>query len=99
MKLKTRIETLEGRLREACFEVYNESAGGRRFKPMRPWVLVRVLPKEHTTPGGIILAEKEQNKIAYEGLVIEVWEPYEEIRRKRYDCAGTGEHDYETVLI
>ena len=92
-----KVEILERRLRETCYHVYEKSAGGRRFKPMKPFVLVRVLPKEQII-GGIVLAETAQQKTVYEGIVIEVWEPYEETRRKRIELAW-GDTGFETVFI
>lgn len=46
----------------------------RRITPIYPWVLVRVLPKEQQL--GRIWVPESQNKVIYEGLVLETWQPF-----------------------
>lgn len=72
------VEELEKELSAICQKIYDLNIGGRNVKLINKWVLVRVLPKEHKTEGGIWLAETSQNKPIYESIVIKVWEPYEE---------------------
>jgi co-chaperonin GroES (HSP10) len=89
-----RIASLEKKLAAICQEIYELNVGGRRFVPNYPYCLTRVLPKEHMTEGGIILAETAQDKPVYEGIVIAVWKPYTE-RRVIIDSQG-GKSD-ETI--
>ncbi len=54
--------------------------------PLYPRVLVRVLPKEQTSRGGIVLTDHEQNKPVHEGIVLRVYRPFwQKIRRKMAD--------------
>lgn len=75
-----KIQQLEKQLADTCHKIYKLSIGGRTIIPRHPYVLVRVLPKEHKTEGGIWLAEKQQVKSVYEGIVLSVWKPYVEER-------------------
>lgn len=72
------VEGLEKELSIICQKIYDLNIGGRNLILIKPWVLVRVLPKEHKTEGGIWLAEVQQNKIVYEGIVLKTWPSYEE---------------------
>lgn len=45
------------------------------FTPAYPGVLVRVLPKEHMSAGGIVLPDTKQNKPIYEGIVLRTYPP------------------------
>lgn len=45
----------------------------RTFRPLWPWVFVRVLPKEHMV--GSVFTVGKQNKPTHEGIVIDTWEP------------------------
>lgn len=45
------------------------------YTPMYPAVLVRVLPKEHISVGGLWLPDTKQNKPIYEGIVLRVYPP------------------------
>lgn len=54
-------------------EMYREEAG--QFRPIYPWVLVRVLPKTQAV-GGIWLPEN-QNKVNYEGFVLCPYHPHD----------------------
>lgn len=74
------IEKKERELSKVCQEIYELNVGGRKFTPIYPYVLVRVLPKEHITEGGIYLPDTAQNKPVYEGIVLSIWKPYVEIR-------------------
>jgi len=40
--------------------------------------LVRVLPKDMVSAGGIVLPDQRQNKPCHEGIVLEVYRPYKE---------------------
>src|SRR6266702_3318365 len=80
---KTLVGKLEKQLAKLCDRIYGLSVEGRRLTPLYPYLLTRVLPKEHITPGGLVLPETDQNKILYEGIVIATWQPYDEIRKKK----------------
>ena len=83
MTKKERIEKiskLEKQLVKTVQSIYELNLNGRRLIPNPPYILVRVLPKEHITEGGIILPETDQNKPVYEGIVIETWRPFIERR-------------------
>ena len=57
-------------LTEYALEAYKNHR--RRMRPLYPWVLVRVLPKEQAPLGRIILPDNNtHNKILYEGIVLE----------------------------
>lgn len=91
------IDKLERQLFNTSMKLYELASDGRQFKSvMHPYILVRVLPKEHKTEGGIWLAETEQNKPVYEGIVLATWAPFEETRDV-YD-KETGEHLDEIVI-
>jgi co-chaperonin GroES (HSP10) len=45
------------------------------FVPLYPAILIRVLPKEQVSSGGIIMPETKQNKPLYEGIVLRLYEP------------------------
>jgi co-chaperonin GroES (HSP10) len=96
MELAERIQQLEKTLSDTCQEIYE--LGGRNFTPRPPFVLVRVLPKEHITEGGIILADTAQTKTVYEGIVLATWKPYDEERVKLTDNKS-GEVHIETIII
>lgn len=65
----TMIEEMEMKLADLSARIYEE--GGRKFKPLYPWVLVRLLPKEQKV-GEIWMPEK-QEKTLYEGIVLEIY--------------------------
>ena len=75
-----RINYLENRISVFCQELY--ALGTLHIRPLPPYIIVRILPKEQTTQGGIILADTAQNKTLYEGIVLETWAPYSEYRSK-----------------
>lgn len=81
---QNQLEKLERQLHRLVDKIYDLSVAGRRLVPRHPYILVRVLPKEHITPGGIVLPETDQNKPVYEGIVLSTWAPYDEIRDKQY---------------
>ena len=85
---KRRLHCWKETLAKICQQIYNLSMCGRHFIPKHPYILVRVLPKEHKTEGGIWLAETSQNKVVYEAIVLDTWRPYDE-ERNEYD-EGTG---------
>lgn len=92
-KLKL-IDKKERELSKLCMDIAELGLGGRRFIPKHPYILVRVLPKDHVTLGGIYLPDKLQNKPVYEGIVITTWRPYTE---KRYKTLPSGQE--ETITI
>lgn len=87
---KMSIKALEKLLAECAAEIYLR--GGQRLTPMPPFVLVRVIPKELTSAGGIILPDVKQNKPAAEGIVLETYAPYdEEVVIRQFDANGSGD--------
>lgn len=74
------MENLEKQLVETCQQIYQLNMKGRHIIPLPPWILVRVLPKEHKTEGGLFLPGNVSNKPLYEGIVLETWKPYVEKR-------------------
>jgi hypothetical protein len=62
---------LEG-INDLCQKLYQEC--GRSIKPRYPWVLVKVLPKIQKAFG--LEMPAAQNKIFYEGLVLETWDNF-----------------------
>ena len=67
------ISELDKKLVEAVLEEYK--ALGIGFEPLYPTILVRVLPKEHMTHGGLWLPDTKQNKPIYEGIVLSIYPP------------------------
>jgi co-chaperonin GroES (HSP10) len=67
------IGELDKKLVEAVLEEYK--ALGIGFEPLYPAVLIRVLPKEHMTHGGLWLPDTKQNKPIYEGIVLRTYPP------------------------
>lgn len=62
-------------LRILISRLYREC--GVEVEPMYPKVLVRVLPREQQTKGGIILPEgAKQNKPVLEGVVLKTYKPF-----------------------
>lgn len=95
-----KIGQLERDLSRICQEIYDLNIGGRNVILLRPWILVRVLPKEHKTEGGIWLAEVQQNKIVYEGIVLKTWPSYEEeIKTKKTMVKDFERHIYGEAII
>lgn len=93
---KSHVHKLEAQLKGLVMKIYDLNSGGRRFYPRHPYVLVRVLPKEQKTDGGIWLAEASQNKPQYEGIVITTWQPYDREDKVKCDC-GCGHYATRTV--
>jgi len=90
---KMSIAQLEKLLSECAAEIYLR--GGQRLTPMPPFVLVRVIPKELTTAGGIIIPDQRQNKPAAEGIVLETYAPYdEEVVLKKTNFEGDIIEEY-----
>jgi co-chaperonin GroES (HSP10) len=59
---------------------------------MPPFVLVRVLPKDMVSEGGIVLPGIQQNKPVHEGIVLETYRPYtEEVKLKKTHWDGSYE--------
>ena len=65
-RIKT-VQEMEQDLAVLCQAIYEY--GTRRFIPMYPWVLVRMLPKENKF--GSLWTPEKQEKTLYEGIVIE----------------------------
>lgn len=61
-------------LTEMVTKLYQETEV--QVMPSYPRVLVRVLPKEQMTKGGIMLPEHQQNKPTHEGVVLAVYKPF-----------------------
>lgn len=71
--IETRLEEQE--LDRLAAELFRNHES--QFIPRRPWVLVRVLPREHYYMNRILLPNtKSQNKPVHEGIVLQTWEPY-----------------------
>src|SRR6266436_3799148 len=63
------------KLQNLVTEMYQQC--GVEVEPLFPKILVRVLPKEQQTKGGIFLpGGKDQSKPAYEGVVLRVYKPF-----------------------
>jgi co-chaperonin GroES (HSP10) len=90
-----KIHKLERQLSKICQEIYELSMGGRHFIPRHPYVVVRVLPKEHKTEGGIFIPEVSQNKPVYEGIVLDTWKAYTELRYS--ECTKCTEEFATTI--
>lgn len=66
----------------------------RRITPIYPWVLVRVLPKEQQL--GSIYVPESQNKVIYEGIVLETWQPFlKSVQMREEDCPPRREYYIE----
>jgi hypothetical protein len=65
-------------VRKLLYEEYDRQGGGRRLTPRYPYLLVRVLPKEYKVGSLFIpdLGKGSQSKPNYEGVVLEVWQPW-----------------------
>ncbi len=67
--------TTKEQLAELVTKLYQETDA--TIQPTFPRVLVRLLPREQQTKGGIYLPEGEkQNKPVHEGVVLAVYEPF-----------------------
>jgi hypothetical protein len=55
--------------------------GGRIARPMYPFVLVWILPKEQQV--GLIITPDKQNKVMHEGVVINIWRPFWKLFRTK----------------
>lgn len=73
---KMSVAKLESMLSAIAGEIYLR--GGHRLIPLPPFILVRVIPKELTSAGGILLPSQRQNKPAHEGIVLQTYSPYQE---------------------
>jgi co-chaperonin GroES (HSP10) len=90
---------LQQQLADLCIQVYLK--GGERLIPLPPFILVRVLPKDMVSEGGIVLPNERQNKPVHEGIVLETWRPYDEevvLTDKFRDKAGV-EHVVERIGV
>jgi co-chaperonin GroES (HSP10) len=88
---------LQQQLVNLCVDIY--LSGAERFTPIHPFVLVRVLPKDMVSEGGIVLPNERQNKPVHEGIVLETYRPYtEEVVLKDIIHKGTaGERVIEYI--
>ncbi len=91
---ENKLRDMENKLAELCEDIYLLNTNGKRIIPLHPWILVRVLPKEHKTASGLFLPGNVANKPVYEGIVLETWQPYTETRTK-----GTVMRDYFSVPV
>lgn len=70
----------------------------RRIRPKYPWVFVKVLPKEQKPLGTIILpggiGPGGQNKILYEGIVLETWKPFWKHYRTNVKFSASAHAEY-----
>lgn len=81
---------LAQKLADLCIQIY--LSGGQRFVPLPPFILIRVLPKDMVSEGGIVLPGVQQNKPVHEGIVLETYRPYEqEVVLKRTWANGNSE--------
>lgn len=81
---------LSEQLAQLCIDIY--LSGGQRFTPLPPFVLIRVLPKDMVSEGGIVLPGVQQNKPVHEGIVLETYRPYtEEVKLKKKWADGSYE--------
>jgi co-chaperonin GroES (HSP10) len=71
------METLEGLTRKEADQLLLDAyrGSGRTFRPLFPWVFVRVLPKELEYKSGLLVLPEKQNKTDHEGVVLATWEP------------------------
>lgn len=76
----------EKKLNNLALELYAEH---RAFRPMFPWVFVRVLPKEMRTASGLVLPDTDANKTVYEGIVLSTWSPYTKEVGHEYEAVST----------
>lgn len=81
-------------LNDLAITLYRESR--RVFRPLYPWVFVRVLPKEQMVAGGLLHSPQVQNKTVWEAIVLETWQPFLE-RRLGIDHKFQESHDGECV--
>lgn len=84
-------EAKEQQLNALAQELYQES--NRMFRPLFPWVFVRVLKKQQQV-GSIFLPDIDQNKTVAEGIVLATWSPFEQTTSSRVYCDICG---YEVI--
>lgn len=53
-----------------------------QFTPTPTWCLVRVLPREHMYGRIIVPDGKQQNKPIHEGIVLQTWHPFTDLKGK-----------------
>lgn len=61
-------------LKELVTKLYKET--GLDVEPTYPRVLIRLLPKEQISKGGIVLTDHQQNKPTHEGIVVATYKPF-----------------------
>ncbi len=65
---------MDDELKALVTKLYQEH--GVTVQPTYPRVLVRLLPREQVSRGGIVLPENQQNKPTHEGVVLAVYKPF-----------------------
>lgn len=88
------METMEqiSRIKDLVREAYE--GFGISLRPRYPHVLIRIIPKEGISQGGILLPDK-QNKTVWEGQVLSVYTPFWKHRMGQVqcpDCSRVMEH-------
>jgi co-chaperonin GroES (HSP10) len=74
------LEERENEIDELVQGLYQSST--RQFVPRYPWILCRILQKEHVTRGGIVLPATDQHKPMLEAIVLVTWRPFTQERGK-----------------
>lgn len=92
-KMKT-LESLEKQFATLCEDIYALNMKGKIIRTLPPKIVIRVLPKEHKTESGLYVPGSVQNKPMYEAIVLSIWEPYWEHRRKKN---SEGKYEYYGV--
>lgn len=86
---------IKDQIYELAFKMYEEC--GRRIIPKCPWLLVKVLTKEQKA--GRVILPQTQNKIVYEGIVLETWQPFwKKVRTTKSDKADVKEIYMEPLV-
>jgi co-chaperonin GroES (HSP10) len=70
-------KAIQDQITELAQREYRET--GRSFRPLYPWILVRILPKEAWSSSGRIVLPASQNKVLYEGIVLETYQPVKKL--------------------
>ena len=89
-----RLTELKNKLLKAAQEFQKEMFQDYvNYRPLAPWVLVYVLPRDQMTKSGIILAggDKQQNKVTLEGIVLDTWEPIIGAEDMHGSCLSKGD--------
>jgi hypothetical protein len=78
----------ELKIDELCQEIYAQKQ--HLIRPLYPWILVRIMPKANRV--GLIFTPEKQNKIFYEGVVLQTWEPFWKPFRSKKNDSGEWIH-------